>query len=106
MPQEASSDEEGLPGAIAFSVGEDPQTGEKRITSFGKGRYAREIRRRALERDIPVTEDPEAIGEIIRFPDDRAIPPVAYELIAEVLDFVFRLNEQFKSEHFEEGGDA
>ncbi len=66
-----------------------------RVTAKGEGRRAEQILALAEAHGIPVREDP-YLAELLALIDlDAEIPPGLYLAVAEVLAFVYRLNETF-----------
>ena len=64
------------------------------VTTVGQGAVAEEIIRRAREAGVPVTEDPRLAAVLSQIDVGRVIPPELYEVIAEVLAYVYRLDER------------
>ena len=64
------------------------------VTAAGQGAVAEEIIRRAREAGVPVTEDPRLAAVLSQIDVGQAIPPELYEVIAEVLAYVYRLEER------------
>lgn len=64
------------------------------VTAVGQGAVAEEIIRRAREAGVPVTEDPRLAAVLSQVDVGQAIPPELYAVIAEVLAYVYRLEER------------
>jgi flagellar biosynthesis protein len=64
------------------------------ITAVGQGAVAEEIIRRAREAGVPVTEDPRLAAVLSQIDVGRVIPPELYTVVAEVLAYVYRLEER------------
>ena len=64
------------------------------VTAAGQGAVAEEIIRRAREAGVPVTEDPRLAAVLSQIDVGRVIPPELYQVIAEVLAYVYRLDER------------
>lgn len=64
------------------------------VTAAGQGAVAEEIIRRAREAGVPVTEDPRLAAVLSQIDVGQSIPPELYEVIAEVLAYVYRLEER------------
>jgi flagellar biosynthesis protein len=64
------------------------------VTAAGQGAVAEEIIRRAREAGVPVTEDPRLAAVLSQIDVGRVIPPELCEVIAEVLAYVYRLDER------------
>ncbi|OGI12345.1 MAG: hypothetical protein A2Y40_03485 [Candidatus Margulisbacteria bacterium GWF2_35_9] len=67
-----------------------------KIVATGKGSIAEEIIRIAEENDIPLYQDPALAKMLSSLELETEIPPELYSLVAEVLAFVYKL-EQKKS---------
>jgi len=55
---------------------------------------ADEILRLARENDIPLRHDPALIGALATLDAGRQIPPALFRAVAEVLAFVYSVNEK------------
>lgn len=64
------------------------------IAASGQGVIAAEIMRIAQENRIPFYKHSELVGQLLPLPVGSEIPPGLYELVAQVLAFVLRLDEQ------------
>ncbi|MCC2686442.1 MAG: flagellar biosynthesis-like protein [Paenibacillaceae bacterium] len=60
------------------------------LTAKGKGRVAEEILRRAREHGVPIQEDASLVEVLSKLDLDQEIPPELYQLVAEVLSFIYR----------------
>lgn len=60
------------------------------LTAKGKGLVARNIIEKAKEHNIPIQEDASLVEVLSKLDLDQQIPPELYELVAEVLSFVYR----------------
>ena len=70
------------------------------MTAAGQGAVAEEIIRRALAAGVPVTEDPRLAAVLSQIDVGRVIPPELYEVIAEVLAYVYRLDQRVSQRRF------
>ena len=85
--------------AIALSF--DPKKdAAPAILATGKGLLADEILRIAEENKVPLFEDPALAQLLSKLEIDTNIPPELYTLVAEVLAFVYQL-EQLASKRIE-----
>ena len=50
----------------------------------------------AREQGIPMREDPDLIQMLTQIDLDREIPPSLYKIVAELLAFVYRLNQSYQ----------
>ncbi len=70
-----------------------------RITAQGRGEMARRIIEEAMKAGVPIREDPTLVELLMRLDLDDAIPAELYQAVAEILFFIYRLNEQWKRDH-------
>ncbi len=66
------------------------------IVAKGKGSIAEEIIRLAEEHEIPLYQDPTLAKLLSSLDLETEIPPDLYTLVAEVLAFVYRLEQKKK----------
>jgi flagellar biosynthesis protein len=64
------------------------------ITAVGQGAVAEEIIRRARAAGVTVTEDPRLTAVLSQIDVGQVIPPELYVVVAEVLAYVYRLEER------------
>jgi flagellar biosynthesis protein len=64
------------------------------VTAVGQGAVAEEIIRRAREAGVPVTEDPRLAAVLSQIDVGEVIPPELYAVVAEVLAYVYRLEDR------------
>lgn len=60
------------------------------VIAKGKGAVAEEILKRATENGVPVQEDASLVEVLSKLDLEQEIPPELYQLVAEVLSFVYR----------------
>ena len=77
--------------AVALAYHED--TGAPRVTAKGSGPIAGEIIRRAREAGVYVHESRELVGLLMQVDLDQHIPPKLYTAIAELLAWLYRLEQ-------------
>lgn len=77
-----------------------PEDSAPRLIARGRGEIAERILDLAREHNIPIREDPDLIAVLSQLDLDKEIPAELYKPIAEILSFVYRVNEKAKS-----GGD-
>jgi flagellar biosynthesis protein len=70
-----------------------------RVTAQGRGEMARRIIEEAKKAGVPIREDPTLVELLMRLDLEEAIPPELYQAVAEILFFIYRLNEQWKRDH-------
>ena len=68
-----------------------------RVTAKGKGAAAEKIIRLAKQHNIPIKKDPGLVQVLSRLDIDERIPPELYKAVAEILAFVYSLNEQYRA---------
>jgi len=79
-----------LAAALGYNAKKDRAP---RITAKGRGVIAEKIIALARKHDIPIKEDP--LAQILyRLDLDEEIPAELYRAIAEILAFVYTMNEQ------------
>jgi len=65
-----------------------------RIIASGHGKIAQKIIEIAQENDIPIYEDPEVVEMLARLEVGIEIPSELYEVVAEILAFVYSLDKR------------
>ena len=82
----------------AVAISYDPEKGTApRIVATGKGEIARKIIETAREAGVYIQEDSDLVELLAKIPLGQEIPTELYRTVAEVLAFVYKVNEQFKS---------
>ena len=75
----------------AVALKYEPEQGSApTIIAKGRGAVADEILKRAQENGIPVQEDSSLVEVLSKLDLGQEIPPELYQLVAEVLSFVYR----------------
>jgi flagellar biosynthesis protein len=64
------------------------------IIAKGKGHIAQKILDKAKEHGIPVQEDPSLVEVLSQFDLNQEIPPELYQLVAEILSFIYLTDRQ------------
>jgi flagellar biosynthesis protein len=82
--------------AVALKYTPGQQNQAPVMVAKGKGRIAEEILKKAKEHDIPVQEDASLVEVLSKLEIDQEIPPELYQLVAEVLSFVYRSDRKAK----------
>ncbi|MFN3478728.1 MAG: EscU/YscU/HrcU family type III secretion system export apparatus switch protein [bacterium] len=70
--------------AVAFKIEDD----EAVVTSIGIGNFAKQIKKEAEKHDIPVYKEKELTEKLINFDINVPLPPSAYNLILDFINFV------------------
>jgi flagellar biosynthesis protein len=82
----------------AVALKYEPERGSApTIIAKGQGSVADEILRRAQENGVPVQEDPSLVEVLSKLDLNQEIPPELYQLVAEVLSFVYRSDRRVGS---------
>jgi len=79
--------------AIKYDAGKDPAP---KVTAKGQGLIAEKIIELARKNNVPIKEDPALAEVLCRLDIDQFIPPELYKAIAEILVFVYSLNEEWR----------
>jgi flagellar biosynthesis protein len=80
-------------GAVALKYEQD-RDNAPRVVASGWGSLAEIIRDKAREARVPVREDPGLLDVLAQVPVGDEIPEDLYQAVAEILAFVYRLNER------------
>ena len=67
-----------------------------KITGFGKGQIAEKILKVAEENKVPFYEDSSLVELLSKLAINSEIPPSLYNVVAEVLSFVYKLDRLAK----------
>lgn len=79
--------------ALRYQAGSDRAP---RVVAAAEGELARRIIDVALNSQVPVYENAELVEILARLEQFQEIPPVCYQVVAEILFFVYKLNEAYK----------
>lgn len=81
--------------ALAAALQYDAQIhSAPRVTASGKGAIAEKIIELAREQGIPIKNDPDLIQVLSKLKVGSEIPVELYRAVAEILAFVYSLNEE------------
>jgi flagellar biosynthesis protein len=75
---------------------DEKESDSPKIVASGKGTVAEKIIGTAREAGIHIQEDPNLAELLSKVPIGDEIPVELYQTVAEVLAFVFQVNEKFK----------
>lgn len=89
MTQKQKEQAPGLKKAVALKYAPEASAAPKLIAK-GKGRIAEAILEKAKEHGVPVQEDASLVEVLSKLDLDQEIPPELYQLVAEVLSFIYR----------------
>jgi flagellar biosynthesis protein len=67
-----------------------------KVIAKGRGLMAERIMALAREQGIPMREDPNLVQMLTQIDLDQEIPPSLYKVVAELLAFVYRLNQSYQ----------
>lgn len=76
--------------ALAYAA----EDGAPRVVAKGSGHLAEEIIRRAREANVFVHESPELVSLLMQVDLDDRIPPALYVAVAELLAWLYRLEQR------------
>ena len=82
--------------ALRYRAGQDEAP---KVAAKGQGRLADKILALAREHGIPIKEDPDLVEVLARLEVDQEIPAELYMVVAEILAFVYRSNQQWSSQN-------
>jgi len=82
-----------LPLTEAVALAYEDGAAAPRVVAKGKGLVAAEILRRAGESGIYVHESPDLVRLLMQVDLDRHIPPQLYIAVAELLAWIYRLEQ-------------
>ncbi len=77
----------------AVALGYNPGDEAPRIIAAGKGELAQKIIDKAKESDIPLHKDDKLAATLSKLEIGDTIPPELYEVVAEILVFVDRMDK-------------
>ncbi len=82
------------PRQRAIALRYEPEDGAPRVVAKGYGTVAENIIRCAQDSGLYVHESPELVGLLMQVDLDKHIPPELYQAIAELLTWVYTLENQ------------
>jgi flagellar biosynthesis protein len=83
-----------IAAAIKYDGGRD---NAPKVTALGRGIIAEKIIDIAHEQGIPIKNDPDLVQVLSKLKMDAEIPVELYRAVAEILAFVYSLNESKKT---------
>lgn len=87
----ASEEETPRAAALGYEPGKDAAP---RVIAAGRGPIAEEIIAVARRNGVPLHEDPVLVEALAAVQVGEAIPPELYALVAEVLAFIYRVQQR------------
>lgn len=85
--------------ALSYDHGRD---GAPRVVAAGRGRLAEQIELRARETGVPVYKNEELAWTLTGLGVDREIPPALYDVVAQVIAWVYHLEGRTMENRAEE----
>jgi len=67
-----------------------------KVTAKGRGLIAEKIIDLATKHGVPIKKDPALVQILSRLDIDEQIPPELYKAVAEILAFIYSLNERYR----------
>ena len=80
--------------ALAYEAGDQRSGHAPRVTAKGSGYVADEIIARARAAGVPIHESRELVSLLMQVDLDQHIPPALYVAVAEVLAWVYKLEQR------------
>jgi len=84
-----------IPEAVAI-VYDEKEARSPKVVASGKGSVAEKIIQTARDAGVHIQEDPDLVELLSKVPIGDEIPVELYQTVAEVLAFVYQINEKFK----------
>ena len=78
---------------IAVALEYEPSEAAPKIIASGRGHVAEKIIEKAMEENVPLHRDDKLAGTLSKLEIGDAIPPELYEVVAEVLLFVDKVDK-------------
>ena len=69
------------------------------VIAQGRGLLAERLIAEAKRHGIPIRENPDLVQILLQLDLGQEIPPALYQAVAEILIFVYRINEEWKKSH-------
>lgn len=79
------------------------QASSPKVIASGKGEVARKIIETAKEAGVHIQEDPNLVELLSKIEIGAEIPTELYQTVAEVLAFVYQVNDKFKEKMGNQG---
>lgn len=86
-----------LEKAVALRYDEEKDS-SPRVIAKGKGNIARQIKEIAEEYNIPIRHDDDLVELLAQVDIDKEIPQELYAVLAEILSWIYRANEEMRKE--------
>ncbi len=69
------------------------------VTAKGQRLIAEKIIALAKEHRIPIKDDPDLVEILYQLEIDEHIPPIVYQVVAEIFAFIYSLSKRYQVEH-------
>lgn len=90
-----ASQDDKLDKAVALLYDKE-KSDAPRVIASGRGVIAQKIIETARQAGIHIQEDPDLVEILSKVPVGKDIPVELYQTIAEILSFVYQINDKFK----------
>ena len=94
MDEQVPHDPEKRRAAVALSYDALQELGAPKVVAKGYHDTAQRILELARTAGVPVTESPELVRALMHVELDREIPPELYAAVAEILAWIWRLQDK------------
>ncbi len=94
-----------LPRAVALTYDRESERAPH-VSARGQGLLAKKIMEVAENRDIPIRHDPDLLELLDAVEVMDEIPSELYDAVAEILAFIYRLNDNAREKETGETGDT
>ena len=84
-----------LKSAVALKYHTENDAAPK-VAAKGEGLLAERIIALAKENQIPIKEDPDLVQILSQVDINKEVPPSVYKVVAELLAFVYKLNNKYQ----------
>ena len=84
-----------LKSAVALKYHTETDAAPK-VTAKGEGLIAERIIALAKENQVPIKEDPDLVQILSQVDINKEVPPSVYKVVAELLAFVYKLNNKYQ----------
>lgn len=95
MPPRSQESRQSRPGAVALRY-QSHSDAAPRVTAKGRGAIAEKIIALAREHNVPIVQNADLLMVLSKVELMDEIPEALYGVVAEILAYVFSINEQLK----------
>lgn len=96
-PKKSNENAEVTPLKKAVALRYSPESQKApTLVAKGKGHMAETILQKAKENGIPIQEDKSLVEVLSKLELDQEIPSELYELVAEILSFIYRSDQRMR----------